>query len=144
MAGNSYAERRRSNHSREFPRTKYFVRARIRRKVRQLHLMRFGITISSAAAPTLPESRQGDPKQSTPKTQGRPLCGPVKNGQLMAKGEDFRYTGGSLLIILLQYYKRSPQSFLGKKTNYRWSRLKTESEAQRMSVQGEEEKGREP
>jgi hypothetical protein len=50
-----------------------------------------GLTISSAAAPALPESRQGDPKQSIPKTEGRPFCGSVKNGQLLAKGEDFRH-----------------------------------------------------
>ena len=42
-------------------------------------------------APTLPESRQGDPKQSIPKTEGRPFCGSIKNGQLLAKGEDFRH-----------------------------------------------------
>jgi hypothetical protein len=42
-------------------------------------------------APTLPEFRQGDPKQSIPKTQGRPFCGSVKNSQLLAKGEDFRH-----------------------------------------------------
>jgi hypothetical protein len=49
------------------------------------------LTINSAAAPTLPESRQGDPKQTIPITQRRPFCGSVTNGQLLAKGEDFRH-----------------------------------------------------
>src|SRR5262249_44737627 len=42
-------------------------------------------------APTLPESRQGDPKQSITKTERRPFRSSVKNGQLLAKGEDFRH-----------------------------------------------------
>jgi len=44
-----------------------------------------------SGAPIPPESRQGDPKQSIQKTQGRPFSCPVENGQLLAKGEDFRH-----------------------------------------------------
>src|SRR5262249_14248414 len=44
-----------------------------------------------SGAPISTESRQGDPKQSIQKTQGRPFSGPVENGQLLAKGEDFRH-----------------------------------------------------
>jgi len=34
---------------------------------------------------------QGAPKQSILKTKGRPFSGSVQNGQLLAKGEDFRH-----------------------------------------------------
>ena len=44
-----------------------------------------------SGAPIPPESRQGDPKQSILKTQGRPFSCPVKNGQLLTKGKDFRH-----------------------------------------------------
>jgi hypothetical protein len=42
-------------------------------------------------APILPESGQGDPKQSILKSQGGPFRGPVENGQLLAQCEDFRH-----------------------------------------------------
>jgi len=44
-----------------------------------------------SGAPIPPESRQGNPKQSILKTEGGPFSGSVQNGQLLAKGEDFRH-----------------------------------------------------
>jgi len=44
-----------------------------------------------SGAPIPPESRQGNPKPSILKTEGGPFSGSVENGQLLAKGEDFRH-----------------------------------------------------
>ena len=51
----------------------------------------FRLDDQKCGAPTLPESRQGDPKQPILETQGRPFSRTVENGQLLAKSEDFRH-----------------------------------------------------
>jgi hypothetical protein len=51
----------------------------------------FWLDHQQSGAPTLPESRQDDPKKSVLKTQRGPFSNSVENLELLAKGEDSRH-----------------------------------------------------